>query len=65
MIAARHDGARIVAKLDDILHDRRMTLANLSIRKTSKAKVICWLTKQNDHALPAVAGHCTLRKMIG
>ena len=49
------EGTRIVVKLDDILHDRRMTLtelaervgltlANLSILKTGKAKAIRFST---------------------
>jgi putative transcriptional regulator len=49
------DGGRIMVKLDDILHDRRMTLtelaervgltlANLSILKTGKAKAIRFST---------------------
>ena len=49
------EGARIVVKLDDLLHDRRMTLtelaervgltlANLSILKTGKAKAIRFST---------------------
>ncbi|KUO56244.1 MAG: Cro/Cl family transcriptional regulator [Sphingomonadales bacterium BRH_c3] len=49
------EGTRIVVKLDDILHDRRMTLtelaervnltlANLSILKTGKARAIRFST---------------------
>jgi putative transcriptional regulator len=49
------EGTRIMVKLDDILHDRRMTLteladrvgltlANLSILKTGKAKAIRFST---------------------
>lgn len=49
------EGAAIVVKLDDLLHDRRMTLtelaervgltlANLSILKTGKAKAIRFST---------------------
>lgn len=49
------DGDRITVKLDDLLHDRRMTLtqlservgltlANLSILKTGKAKAIRFST---------------------
>ncbi|TIX49457.1 helix-turn-helix domain-containing protein [Alteraurantiacibacter aquimixticola] len=49
------EGAKIVVKLDDLLHDRRMTLtelaervgltlANLSILKTGKAKAIRFST---------------------
>ena len=49
------EGIRIMVKLDDILHDRRMTLtelaervgltlANLSILKTGKAKAIRFST---------------------
>lgn len=49
------EGTRIVVKLDDLLHDRRMTLtqlaervditlANLSILKTGKAKAIRFST---------------------
>ena len=49
------DGAAIMVKLDDLLHDRRMTLtelaervgmtlANLSILKTGKAKAIRFST---------------------
>ncbi|MEP2734983.1 MAG: helix-turn-helix transcriptional regulator [Erythrobacter sp.] len=49
------EGGRIMVKLDDILHDRRMTLtelaervgltlANLSILKTGKAKAIRFST---------------------
>jgi putative transcriptional regulator len=49
------DGSRITVKLDDLLHDRRMTLtelagriditlANLSILKTGKAKAIRFST---------------------
>jgi putative transcriptional regulator len=49
------EGARIMVKLDDLLHDRRMTLtelaervgltlANLSILKTGKAKAIRFST---------------------
>ena len=49
------EGTNIVVKLDDILHDRRMTLtelaervgltlANLSILKTGKAKAIRFST---------------------
>lgn len=49
------DGANIVVKLDDLLHERRMTLtelservgltlANLSILKTGKAKAIRFST---------------------
>lgn len=52
---ADDEGARIVVKLDDLLHDRRMTLtelaervgltlANLSILKTGKAKAIRFTT---------------------
>ena len=50
-----HEGERIVVKLDDLLHERRMTLtqlserigltlANLSILKTGKAKAIRFST---------------------
>lgn len=49
------EGASIIVKLDDLLHDRRMTLtelaervgltlANLSILKTGKAKAIRFST---------------------
>ena len=49
------EGIRIMVKLDDILHDRRMTLtelaervgltlANLSILKTGKAKAVRFST---------------------
>jgi putative transcriptional regulator len=49
------EGTRIMVKLDDILHDRRMTLtelaervgltlANLSILKTGKAKAVRFST---------------------
>ena len=49
------EGTRIMVKLDDLLHDRRMTLtelaervgmtlANLSILKTGKAKAIRFST---------------------
>ena len=49
------EGTRIMVKLDDILHDRRMTLtelaervgltlANLSILRTGKAKAIRFST---------------------
>jgi len=49
------EGAMIMVKLDDLLHDRRMTLteladrvgltlANLSILKTGKAKAIRFTT---------------------
>jgi len=49
------EGSRIVVRLDDLLHDRRMTLtelaervgltlANLSILKTGKAKAIRFTT---------------------
>ena len=49
------EGGRIMVKLDDILHDRRMTLtelaervgltlANLSILKTGKAKAVRFST---------------------
>ena len=49
------EGTRIVVKLDDLLHERRMTLtqlaervdltlANLSILKTGKAKAIRFST---------------------
>ena len=49
------EGANIVVRLDDLLHDRRMTLtqladrvgltlANLSILKTGKAKAIRFST---------------------
>jgi len=52
---ADDEGAMIMVKLDDILHDRRMTLtelaervgltlANLSILKTGKAKAIRFST---------------------
>ncbi|GAM04081.1 MULTISPECIES: helix-turn-helix domain-containing protein [Novosphingobium] len=52
---AQTEGGRIVVKLDDILHARRMTLtqlaeaigitlANLSILKTGKAKAIRFST---------------------
>ena len=34
----------IAVKLDDLLHDRRMTLANLSILKTGKARAIRFST---------------------
>jgi len=34
----------IVVKLDDMLHDRRMTLANLSILKTGKARAVRFST---------------------
>ena len=34
----------IAFKLDDLLHDRRMTLANLSILKTGKARAIRFST---------------------
>ncbi|MCT2399048.1 helix-turn-helix domain-containing protein [Novosphingobium mangrovi (ex Huang et al. 2023)] len=50
-----NEGARIVVRLDDLLHERRMTLtelaerigitlANLSILKTGKAKAIRFTT---------------------
>ena len=50
-----NEGTRIMVKLDDLLHDRRMTLtelaervgmtlANLSILKTGKAKAIRFST---------------------
>ena len=50
-----HEGGSIVVKLDDLLHERRMTLtelaervgltlANLSILKTGKAKAIRFST---------------------
>jgi len=50
-----HEGAAITVKLDDLLHERRMTLtqlaervgltlANLSILKTGKAKAIRFTT---------------------
>ncbi|NVE95046.1 helix-turn-helix domain-containing protein [Altererythrobacter lutimaris] len=53
--ATPEEGARIVVKLDDILHEKRMTLtelaervgltlANLSILKTGKAKAIRFST---------------------
>ncbi|MCA0903720.1 helix-turn-helix domain-containing protein [Qipengyuania aquimaris] len=52
---AEDEGATIMVKLDDLLHDRRMTLtelaervgltlANLSILKTGKAKAIRFST---------------------
>ena len=52
---ADDEGATIMVKLDDLLHDRRMTLtelaervgltlANLSILKTGKAKAIRFST---------------------
>lgn len=52
---ATPDGAAIMVKLDDLLHERRMTLtelaervgmtlANLSILKTGKAKAIRFST---------------------
>jgi putative transcriptional regulator len=52
---AETEGARIMVKLDDLLHERRMTLtelaervgmtlANLSILKTGKAKAIRFST---------------------
>ena len=52
---ADNEGVHIVVKLDDLLHDRRMTLtelservgltlANLSILKTGKAKAIRFST---------------------
>jgi len=52
---ADDEGAKIVVKLDDLLHDRRMTLtelaervgltlANVSILKTGKAKAIRFTT---------------------
>ncbi|QYU67562.1 helix-turn-helix transcriptional regulator [Leptolyngbya sp. 15MV] len=52
---ASEEGTAIVVKLDDLLHDRRMTLtelservgltlANLSILKTGKAKAIRFST---------------------
>lgn len=51
----QNDGARIVVRLDDLLYDRRMTLtelaervgltlANLSILKTGKARAIRFST---------------------
>lgn len=54
---AADDGASIRVKLDDLLHERRMTLtelaervgltlANLSILKTGKAKAIRFSTLQ-------------------
>lgn len=54
---AADDGAAIVVKLDDLLHARRMTLteladrvgltlANLSILKTGKARAIRFSTLQ-------------------
>ena len=54
---AADDGAAIVVKLDDLLHARRMTLtelaerigltlANLSILKTGKARTIRFSTLQ-------------------
>ena len=54
---ATDDGAAIVVKLDDLLHARRMTLtelaervgltlANLSILKTGKARAIRFSTLQ-------------------
>ncbi len=53
--ATSEEGATIVVKLDDILHEKRMTLteladrvgltlANLSILKTGKAKAIRFST---------------------
>ncbi|XUU61732.1 helix-turn-helix domain-containing protein [Erythrobacter sp. HA6-11] len=53
--ATPEEGVRIVVKLDDILHEKRMTLteladrvgltlANLSILKTGKAKAIRFST---------------------
>lgn len=53
--STNEEGTRIMVKLDDILHDRRMTLtelaervgltlANLSILKTGKAKAIRFST---------------------
>lgn len=53
--ATETDGTAIMVKLDDLLHDRRMTLtelservgltlANLSILKTGKAKAIRFST---------------------
>ncbi len=52
---AEDEGAKIMVKLDDLLHERRMTLtelaervgltlANLSILKTGKAKAIRFST---------------------
>jgi putative transcriptional regulator len=38
------EGTRIMVKLDDLLYARRMTLANLSILKTGKAKAIRFST---------------------
>ncbi len=54
-VSSNEEGTRIMVKLDDILHDRRMTLtelaervgltlANLSILKTGKAKAIRFST---------------------
>ena len=54
-MGADSEGTKIVIKLDDLLHDRRMTLtelaervgltlANLSILKTGKAKAIRFST---------------------
>ncbi len=54
-MGADSEGTAIVVKLDDLLHDRRMTLteladrvgltlANLSILKTGKAKAIRFST---------------------
>lgn len=55
MMPAEDEGATVVVKLDDLLHARRMTLtglaervgltlANLSILKTGKAKAIRFST---------------------
>ena len=54
-VSATEEGTAIVVKLDDLLHERRMTLtelaervgltlANLSILKTGKAKAIRFST---------------------
>ncbi len=54
-VTANEEGTLIVVKLDDLLHERRMTLtelserigltlANLSILKTGKAKAIRFST---------------------
>ena len=54
-MGADNDGDRIVVRLDDLLHERRMTLtelservgmtlANLSILKTGKAKAMRFST---------------------
>ena len=64
--------ARIVVRLDDLLHARRMTLtelaarvditlANLSILKTGKAKAIRFSTLE---AICAVSWACSLHRRV-